>query len=97
MKIVALFAAAAAAAFVVAYQPPPALSAGPEFCREYANAAERQSKRVRIPRCVGAAEANPRRWTLDWKAHYEWCRGVPPAEANGERRARRIHLEACHH
>ncbi|MGH6980811.1 MAG: hypothetical protein ACREFC_06355 [Stellaceae bacterium] len=98
MKIAMLFASAM---LVGATLAPPvgggkALAAGPEFCREYANAAVRQAHRVRESgRCIRAAEINPARWSERFAVHYDWCRGVPAPEANAERAARRIHLERC--
>ena len=73
-----------------------ALAAGPEFCREYANAAVRQARRVReTPFCARAVAANPARWVMSFRVHYDWCRGVRAPEANAERAVRRIHLERC--
>lgn len=76
--------------------PLSALAAGPNFCRDYARAAIRQSEVARqTPFCARATFRNPARWSLIWRNHFDWCLTVPPGVANGEREARRIHLLEC--
>ena len=86
---VAILAACALAA-------PPAFAADPEFCEEYARAAVHQAERAReSPYCEHGAHGP--RWSLDYRDHYEWCRGVHRRDAEAERDIRHEHLEACRH
>ena len=87
-------AAACGAALVLAASS--ASAERPEFCRDYARAALTQ---VRIalhhPRCDWRMEHNPARWSSDYRAHFDWCRGASRDQAMSERDARTRMLERC--
>jgi hypothetical protein len=77
-------------------QPVAAFAAGPDFCRDYAEAAVRQAHEVReIPFCARVVRFDPARWSEDRRGHFEWCRAVPPDVAIAERDARTHHLHEC--
>jgi len=73
----------------------PAARAAPEpFCRDYTRAALNQvQKALSIPRCRPGMDGP--RWSADFKVHFDWCIGVPPSAAEGERMARTAHLRRC--
>jgi len=71
-----------------------ASAAGPDFCRDYARAAIEQSRRAHdVPNCAPGARGP--RWTMDWRMHFDWCRGADWRAVNSERAARRNYLHYC--
>ncbi|HTR85125.1 MAG TPA: hypothetical protein VMI56_11655 [Reyranella sp.] len=85
--------AVTAAALLLALQAPNAFAAGNEACREYAVSAIRQVHLMHEhPACN---RGNGPRWSDDWNAHYEWCRGVSFEALAIERDARTNWLRAC--
>jgi hypothetical protein len=83
---------------VIAGAATSASAADPGFCRGYARAAERQVRGAEEHRrCFERIDNNPARWTTDYRAHFDWCRGVSREQADAERDARRRTLERCAH
>ena len=75
-----------------------AQAAGEDFCRDYARAAVRQVRGADMHRrCDWRVDNNPARWSTDWRAHFDWCRGVTREQADAERDARTRTLERCAH
>ena len=73
-----------------------ALAAPPGFCDGYARSAVNQiADRRSHPRECGYANPNDARWHGGFDRHYNWCLGVSRETADGERFARREHLERC--
>jgi hypothetical protein len=91
-----LIAVASAAALVGAASQ--AVAAPPEFCERYAHDAVRQNHEARDhERCRDAIRDQnaPGRWSDDYRAHYDWCRGVSREQADAERAARADTLRMC--
>ena len=73
---------------------PQATAASPDFCRDYARTAIRQSEFAREnPYC--ARHAHGSRWSMDFRQHFDWCLGVHHRTAEGETAARHEYLRAC--
>ncbi|HTR87930.1 MAG TPA: hypothetical protein VMI56_25840 [Reyranella sp.] len=74
--------------------PTAAQAASRQFCEDYAHAAIIQ---VRAALSSRACEhhLDGTRWSPEWRLHFDWCLGVSPREAEGERNARTEHLRAC--
>jgi hypothetical protein len=69
-------------------------AAPPGFCRTYANAAVNQVRgALSIPRCRAGMEGT--RWSTEFRVHYDWCLGVSPEAAAGERAARTEYIQRC--
>ena len=73
----------------------PARAADDAFCKDYARAAVSQYETAtKHGRCEGFLR-NADRWHADWRAHYDWCRGVNRDKAWFERNERKRALEGC--
>ena len=74
----------------------PLQAAEERFCQEYARSAVNQFRDAeRHPRCDRFRQHDPARWHGNYRTHYDWCRGVPPRDANFERNERRKDLDRC--
>jgi hypothetical protein len=86
---------AAAVAVGLSMLTPYASAAPREFCEDYASSGVRQAKdAARHERCRYLFKEGPR-WNEDYRAHYDWCRGVDRRAADDERNARSRSLERC--
>ena len=86
-----------------------AQAADPDFCHQYATQAVIQVHRAldhhRCDRMIVAqriadhrSEADDAaRWSLDFRRHYDWCRGVGREQARSEGIGRLDILSACEH
>ena len=84
-------ALAAGASFAVA-----ANAADENFCKDYARAAVNQFRTAeKHERCEHHLRDEGARWSNNYRAHYEWCRGVKRDAAWQERNARKYALERC--
>lgn len=84
-------ALAAGASFAVA-----AHAADDRFCKDYARAAVNQFRTAeRHERCEHRLRNEGARWSNNYRAHYDWCRGVKREAAWEERNARKHALERC--
>ena len=73
-----------------------ASAADERFCDEYAHAAVNQFRSAEHHyRCEGFMRREPARWQPDFRAHYDWCRGVSRDAAWDERNARTRALDIC--
>lgn len=94
LKTVVLGAVLAVTAAASAAQAAPV-----PFCREYTADAIRQVREARSHprRCDALVASFPARWTMNRRAHFDWCvsPNVSIAMADAERRARREGLEHC--
>lgn len=71
-----------------------ARAADPAFCRQYSQAALTQVRGgLANPRCAAGLQGS--RWSTDFAVHYQWCLGVPYADAGAERDARTNYLRGC--
>ena len=85
-----------AATCLIATAAPPVHAADHEFCRDYAESAVRQFHYAeRLERCVDYLRVDRNRWQDNFKAHYDWCRGVSRDAAWQQRRLRTEALESC--
>ena len=83
----------AGASFAVAAQ-----AADDNFCKDYAKAAVNQFHTAgKHERCEHHIRDEGARWSNNYKAHYEWCRGVKREAAWEERNARKHAIERCTH
>jgi hypothetical protein len=83
-------------ALVLGAGAPTARAADPDFCRDYAQGGVTQAREARSHRrCDRLIAQNPARWTLDFKAHFDWCRAVRRGEAERERADRTHDLDGC--
>ena len=74
----------------------PANAADDTFCKDYARAAVNQFRSAeKHERCEGYLRNEQDRWHADWRAHYDWCRGVNRDKAWSERNRRKHELERC--
>ena len=74
----------------------PVQAADRGFCRDYAHAALNQVHgAMSHGRCRRDVDLSQTRWSTDYHVHFDWCRGVSPDQANGERDARRNILDHC--
>jgi len=72
----------------------PVRAADPDFCRDYARSAVEQTRAAwNNWRCRNGAQ--PPRWEMNWRAHFDWCLGAPYEAANRERHIRHEWLERC--
>jgi len=84
-------ALAAGAGFALA-----ANAADENFCKDYARAAVNQVRSAeKHERCEHHLRNEGERWTRNYRAHYDWCRGVRREAAWEERNARKYALERC--
>ena len=75
-----------------------ALAADPETCRDYARLAVEQFHNVQEREsCHYLFREESSRWTGDFRAHFEWCRGVDHEAVRYEREVRAHRLEDCMH
>ena len=73
-----------------------ARAADHEFCEDYARSAISQyHEALRHDRCDHYIRENPGRWQDNYRAHYDWCRGRPRDQAEGERMERTHALDRC--
>ena len=72
------------------------LSANPDFCRDYANAAVDQTRAASDGWRCRAAPLPPR-WSTNWRDHYDWCLGTRWEYVRREREIRHDHLLRCHY
>lgn len=87
---------AALAAALLPLAVPAARAADDAFCKDYARAALNQRHALeRHRRCEHFMREEPGRWNREYRAHYDWCRTVPPGKAREEREARKRDLERC--
>ena len=90
-----LFGAVAVAILVSSDAISPAQAADDAFCKDYARAAVNQYRSATShDRCAGFLR-DEARWQANWRAHYDWCRGVRRDEAWAERNARKRAIEQC--
>ena len=84
-------ALAAGASYAVA-----AHAADDHFCKDYAQAAVSQFRTAEThERCEPHLRDEGSRWSNDYRAHYDWCRGVSREQAWDERNARKAALQRC--
>jgi len=84
-------ALSAGATFAVA-----ARAADEQFCKDYARAAVNQFRTAeKHERCEHHLRDEGSRWSNNYRAHYDWCRGVRREAAREERNARKHALERC--
>jgi hypothetical protein len=89
-----LMSLALAAIFVIALTPPAARAADPQFCAQYAQAAQNQVRgALAQPRC--APSISGARWSPDYQYHYNWCGGVSREAAEFERGFRTGFIDSC--
>ena len=73
-------------------------AADDSFCRDYARAAVNQFRTAeKYGRCEHHLRDEGSRWSNNYRAHYDWCRGVRREAAWEERNARKYALERCAH
>jgi hypothetical protein len=89
------FGAAAIAIFLSAAGISSAQAADDAFCKDYARAAVNQNRSAASHARCEAFRRDGNRWHADWRAHYDWCRGVNRDKAWAERNARKRALEEC--
>jgi hypothetical protein len=70
-------------------------AANDAFCKDYARAAVNQYRSAANHDRCAAYLRDAGRWQADWRAHYDWCRGVDRDNAWAERNARKHALEQC--
>jgi len=71
-------------------------AADENFCKDYARAAVNQVRSAeKHERCEHHLRNEGERWTRNYRAHYDWCRGVRREAAWEERNARKYALERC--
>jgi hypothetical protein len=79
---------------MLAMSIPTARAAGPDFCRDYAHAAENQVRGgLNNPRCIPGMRGE--RWSSEFRVHYDWCLGVSREAADRERDIRTDYLRHC--
>lgn len=84
-------ALAVTASFAVA-----AHAADDHFCKDYARAAVNQFRTAeKHERCEHHLRDEGARWSNNYRAHYDWCRGVNREAAWEERNARKHALQRC--
>jgi hypothetical protein len=92
---VRVFPVLASAAVLAVGLAAPAQAMDPYFCQGYARTAISQAHQAeRRPRCNYLLSQGTR-WSFDYRAHYDWCLGAGPGQANGERQARWAALNRC--
>ena len=75
-----------------------AQAADDSFCKDYARAAVSQFRTAeKHERCEHHLRTEGARWSNNYRAHYDWCRGVKREIAWGERNARKHALARCAH
>jgi hypothetical protein len=74
-----------------------AQAADDAFCKDYARAAVNQYRSAASHDRCEVYRRDAGRWQKDWRAHYDWCRGVNRDTAWAERNARKRTLEQCTH
>jgi hypothetical protein len=90
--------AAAGGALLILASSAPAFAANPDFCRDYARAAVRQTREAQShDRCMRHMGDDHTRWSTDFPSHYNWCLSVHRDQADSERDARRDMLDRCAH
>ena len=67
------------------------------FCKDYARVAVNQFRSAASHDRCEVHRRNTGRWQADWRAHYDWCRGVNRDTAWAERNARKRALDQCTH
>ncbi len=73
-----------------------AQAADRDFCRNYAEAALRQSRAAHEHgRCHEAIRDDASRWSTDFRVHMDWCRTARIEDADREREARKHTLDEC--
>jgi hypothetical protein len=72
-----------------------AQAADDAFCKDYARAAVNQFRTVEKHERCDRFVREGARWSADWRAHYDWCRGVKRDVAWAERNTRKREIEAC--
>jgi len=73
-------------------------AADDSFCKDYAKAAVNQFHSAeKHERCEHHLRDEAARWSNNYRAHYDWCRGVKRDAAWEERNARKHELERCAH
>ena len=71
-----------------------ARAAGPDFCRDYAQAAVNQVRGgLANPRCVGGMRGPE--WSPEYHVHYDWCLGATREAADQQRDLRTGYLRGC--
>ena len=76
--------------------PHQVVAAEPGFCRDYAQSAVDQTRFVRErPGC--SRDAQGPRWSMNFRAHYDWCLGARYRDAEMERAIRHDYIESCRH
>ncbi len=97
MEMSKLLSRTIAASFllIVAGSATAASAADRGFCHDYASAAMRQVHGALNNRRCSFRVDNETRWSTDYRAHFDWCRGVSRDQADGERDARRRVLDHC--
>ncbi|THD70610.1 hypothetical protein [Phenylobacterium sp.] len=84
------------AAFSGSLMTTAARAADRDFCRNYAEAAVRQSRAAdEHDRCHRAVRDDPARWSSDIRVHMDWCRDAKIEDADREREARKHVLDDC--
>ena len=85
-----------AVAAVIVITSLPVHAADEQFCKEYARVAVEQFRDAeRFERCDPFRRRDPGRWQGDFRAHYDWCRGVRRDDAWRERDERSRALDHC--
>ena len=91
MSVLLIGAAASGSLMLSAAQ-----AADRDFCRNYADAAVRQSRAAdEHGACHRAVHDDPNRWSLDRRVHLDWCRDAKIEDADREREARKHILDDC--
>ncbi len=70
-----------------------AVAESPGYCHDYAAQAVREAGENLAHSCGYSG----RRWTVNYREHFEWCLGAARDVTIGERVARRDGLFACRH
>ena len=90
-----IYVAVMAGALGVALLPvQTARAAGPEFCRDYARAAEAQVRGGLEHRRCADGMRGPE-WSPEYRVHFDWCLGATREEADRQRERRRVYLDRC--
>jgi|ERR1017187_61414 hypothetical protein len=90
-----LFSAAVIAILANAGAISSAQAADDAFCKDYARTAVNQFRAAASHDRCDVHRRDAGRWQADWRAHYDWCRGVNRDTAWAERNARKRALEQC--
>ncbi len=89
-----LCCAAMAGLAIAAIVSPAARAADPEFCQDYAHSAVEQAQHA-LHRRSCEYLVDGRRFSLDYRNHYNWCLSAHRHEADEEREWRHEALERC--